>query len=360
MGKKMNQVRRHAAANAKAMAIFGQLLKRDDYIALLNMDQVDNIIKSLKNKTHYSMIFDDLNNPIEVYERMMKQYFFSCYGKLSYFYFDEYKTFFKSMTVRYEVENLKLYIRAISRQEDPSNLENHLLLSSSYSEIDYLEITKAKNMQELIYSLKGTRFHDPMLPFLYEEPSRMAFHMEMILDRLYFNQLHQSILRLNRGDREAMMDLLGMNIDALNLQWIYRGRRYYDMSSEELFNFTLSDGKKYDLKRLKELCYMDLDAYREIIIADEYGDLFKAQEYMLERAMERYLFYKVEKMIRKAEISISKPVGLLFMFEYEIRDLFTIMEAKKYHFEKVEELLIRDLGRVVNGCEKVRFDGFGV
>jgi len=34
----MNQVRRHAAANAKAMAIFGQLLKRDDYIALRNMD----------------------------------------------------------------------------------------------------------------------------------------------------------------------------------------------------------------------------------------------------------------------------------------------------------------------------------
>lgn len=343
----MNQVRTHAAANTKALAIFGKLLKREDYIALLDMDQVDDVIKYLKSKTHYSVILEGFENPIET-EMKMKRYFFSSYRKLSHFYFDEYKIFFNSMTVRYEVENLKLYIRAMSRQEDSSELEKHLLVSESYSNVDYLEIAKAKNMQEVIHSLRGTRYHDLLMPFLYDEPSRMAFHMEMILDRLYFNQLHQSILGLARGDQEAMMDLLGMNIDALNLQWIYRGRRYFDISSEELFNFTLAYGKKYDLKRLKELCYMDLDEYREIISAEDYGDLFRDREYMLERAMERYLFYKAEKMIHKAEISISKPVGLLFMFEYEIRDLFTIMEAKKYHFEKVEELLIRELGR---GCQ---------
>ncbi len=341
----MNQVRTHAAANAKALAMFGKLLDKKAYQEIIDMESVEEIFTYLKTRTHYSAVLAGVEKPIDSYEIIMKRYFLCAYEKLSHFYFDAYKDFFKSLFLRYEVENLKLFARALFRQEDLTDINEHLIFSKHASSMDFLKISKARTMQELIDALEGTRYHKPLVPILQEESHRMLFHMEMILDQLYFNRLFETISALNRDDKASMMELLGMNIDVLNLQWIFRGRKYFEISSEELFHLTLSHGKKYPFKKLKALCYMDMEEYRELILMDDYGELFQEREYMLERAMERYLFYKVKRLIQKAEISISAPVGLLFMFEYEVRDLFTIMEAKKYRFENIEELLIRDLRR---------------
>ena len=341
----MNQVRNHAAANTKAMAMYGQLLDKKDYQEMLSKDKVEEIIAYLKSKTHYSDALKGADFSIESYEIMMKRYFFCAYEKLSYFYFDAYKGFFKSLLLRYEVENIKLLARAVFRQDGSAQIEAHLLHAKFGSGVNERLIAKAVNMEEFVDALRGTPYYGALKPFLDEESSLMAFRMEMVLDRFYFYQLYQSVLSLGREDQEEMKLLLGINIDVLNLQWIYRGRRYFDISAEELFNFTLDHGKKYSFKKLKEFCYMDFDGFKDLIGTDDYGDLFKEREYMLERAMERYLFHRVKKIFQKAEMSLAVPVALLFMFEYEIRDLFTIMEAKKYGFEKVEAYLIRDLGR---------------
>ena len=75
------------------------------------------------------------------------------------------------------------------------------------------------------------------------------------------------------------------------------------------------------------------------------GIFFADEDYMMERAMERQLFYELDNFTKKPGLSIVLPVVLLFKFEYEIRDLFTILEGIKYHANNISELLIRDLRR---------------
>ncbi len=340
----MYKVRTHAASNTKAKVILGKLLKDADYEKLIKMDSVGEVTSYLKSQTHYKDMDWGTGDDTQNFEVLMKKHFFNAYEKFFHFYVDAYREFIKAMFCRYEVENLKLFIRALTRKESLSHIIDHLIYSHLYSNIDYDALEKVENIEEFMLAIKDTQYYQPLSVFLDEDPVQMNFHMEMVLDRGYFNRLLEAIKNLKKRDKEMMLDLLGINVDILNVQWIYRGRHFFNISSEELFNFTLNSGKVYDYKALKALCYMDLDAYREFISSGDYADIFSDKEYMMERAMEKHLYYVLDDFTKHAENSIAWPVVLLFKFEYEIRDLFTIIEAKKYDMENIHELLIRDLG----------------
>lgn len=341
----MYKVKTHAAANAKSKVILGRLLKDEEYEALLKLETVEQVLEYLKNDTHYAKVFEQESLQLEEYEVLIKKYFFNAYEKLYHFYIDAYRNFFKAMFCRYEVENLKLFIRVLSRGESLTYLRDHLIYSELYANLDYDQLEKALSVRELLEMIEYTIYHEPLKRFLDEDSERMIFHMEMILDRIYFNQLKSAIESLKRKDRDLMLELLGINIDILNVQWIFRGRLYFDISSEELFNFTLEGGRRYDFKVLKSLCYMDIEAFRRFISGGDYGDIIQDREYMMERAMERHLYYRLDEYTKDSGLSIVLPVVLLFKFEYEMRDLFTIMEGKKYRIDNIKELLIRELGR---------------
>ena len=341
----MDKVGTHAAANAKANAMLGKLLKDKDYHELLKLETVNEVMDYLRLHTHYSLIFNELNDDTEANEVTMKRHFFRAYEKLYHFYIDEYRDFFKALFMRYEVENLKLYLRALSRNEKLDSIQSHLITSDLYSNLDYDVLNQSTNTQEFLEAIKDTPYYSTLDAFIDDEPTSMVFHMEMVLDRGYFNILYDSIIHLSRNDRKLMLELLGINIDILNVQWIFRGRNYFDISSEELFNFTLNGGKRYDYKALKKFCYMALDDFKKVVSSGDYRDIFADEDYMMERAMERQLFYELDNFTKKPGLSIVLPVVLLFKFEYEIRDLFTILEGIKYHANNISELLIRDLRR---------------
>ena len=339
----MYKVRTHAAANAKAKVILGSLLTEDDFTKLIQLETADAVKSYLLSKTHYQKMTTTVNDDTEAFEILLKKYFFTAYEKFFLFYVDAYRNFFKAMLNRYEVENLKLFIRTLNRGESVRGISEHLLFSARYSNLDYEALLTARTIEDLMSILKGTLYYDTIRIFIDEPPEQMSFHMEMALDRSYFNRLYEAINKLKKRDRLMMLDLLGINVDILNIQWIYRGRKYFDISSEELFNFTLNAGKLYDYKALKAFCYMDLEAYKSVIEASDYGEIFKDKPYMLERAMEKHLFYRLDDFIKHAENSIAWPVVLIFKFEYEVRDLYTILEAKKYGVSDTQAFLIREL-----------------
>jgi V/A-type H+-transporting ATPase subunit C len=243
------------------------------------------------------------------------------------------------------VENLKLYLRTLSRNKKMVNLKSHLILTNIHTNLNYDDLDKATNIRDFMEGIKDTIYYKPLVPFLDEEPAQMIFHMEMVLDKFYFDKLYISATKLKKKDRDIMLELLGINIDILNIQWIFRGRRFFDISSEELFNFTLIHGRRYDEKTLKNLCYMELEDFRNLISKGDYKDLFQDKEYMMERAMERHIYNMLDEYTKKSSLSIALPIIFLFKFEYEMRDLFTIIEGVHYHFEDIGELLIREIGR---------------
>jgi V/A-type H+/Na+-transporting ATPase subunit C len=335
----------HAAPVAKAHVMMGYLIDNEGFGAITKCDSVEDVIRSLATLPQYQSYLKPEGLMKQPVEMAIKQAFFNIYEKLYHYYIGEYRDFFKALLLRYEVENIKYLIRRVTNLSHFDKSPKSLLIPSVYKTLSYENLMKARQLSTLIEALSGTPYGDLLKPFVDEEPAKMLFHMEMVLDRYYFNVLRDRMNQLKKMDRQLMLRLLGVNIDLLNIQWIYRGIHFFNVSPEEIYNFTLSGGFKFDYKALKSLCYYSQEAFRQALDKSEYSTVFKAREYLMEREMERYLFYEIDKILKVNAQTIATPVALLFKFEYEIRDILTILEAIRFKSTEIDSYLIRDLRR---------------
>lgn len=346
----MANISRFAAVNTKVKVMEGQLLKKDDYLKLLESNSIEELIEYIKNNTWYgSKMTSEQELSIVELEGFFRKNVFEKYEKLFHYFYGEYKRFFKILFMRYEIENIKVFLRMIVRKESLERVTDHIIIPNIYSRIDYKLLNDARTIDDLIAGLEGTDYQKIISMFKDEEPDKLMFYMEMNLDRYYFKRLISQAKRLESSDSRAVSEVLGRNIDLLNIQWIYRGRRFYKISQEELINYTLTGGKFFGYQRLKDMCYKDrLEDIESMVRTSQYGFLFDdAQDFdiFFESIMERYIYNYFSKLKKEHVMSIVEPLHFMHQLEYEMRDLFSIVETKRYGLppEESAKYLVRDL-----------------
>jgi len=231
---------------------------------------------------------------------------------------------------------------------DVSNLHLDYPNASFYSKLDYKVLGQCTDLSDFVEALNGTIYYKALRLYLDEDKDRMLFYMEMNIDRVYFTKLSKEISKF-KGDERPIFEILQMNLDFLNFQWIYRGRKYYNLSSEEVLNYTLPKGHYLNYDLLKKLAYSESDdALFEIMSQTHYKKIFshddKTERY-LERDMDRYLYKNFLKSDRESSLNMVTVVTFTHRLEYEMRDLFTMIEAKHYGVSshELKEYLIRVL-----------------
>jgi V/A-type H+-transporting ATPase subunit C len=174
--------------------------------------------------------------------------------------------------------------------------------------------------------------------------------MEMSLDILYFKMLDKEIKeKLGKSKENTILEVLGRNSDLLNIQWIYRGLKSYKLSPEELLNYVLLTGYQFNYSDLKKLCYSkNIESLIDQIKKSKYGFLFEGKddfELLMERNVERYIYNLFRNIEKISTMNLNKSVSYMHKLEYEMRDIFTIMEAVKYNYnpEELKKMLVRNL-----------------
>lgn len=346
----MGSVRRYAAINTKIKALEGRLLSKADYRNIISSKTVKEIADYLKSNTSYCFALDDITPEdldIDKLEVSLKRHIVKQYEKLIHYFNNEYKKFFKILFIRYEIEDLKLYLRAITREENLENIRDFVIYSGKYSKINYEDLSNSKSLEELIYNLKETIYYNSLRAYVDEDSERRMFYMEMSLDRLYFMLLSGQIEKLSNEDRNILRELLGKNVDLLNLQWIYRGLKFYGLSPEELINYTIHSGYYLKYRQIKELCYTkNEEELIDRMIDSKYGFLFDNKdtlEILMERRIERYLYFLFLDYKKREKMNIIEPVVFMHLMEYEMRDIISIVEAVRYGLkeEDIKKFLVR-------------------
>ena len=218
---------------------------------------------------------------------------------------------------------------------------SHMVILGVSKTIDYDRLSRSSSLEELVAALEGTPYQSLVSYYMDEEPQRRIFYMEMNLDRYYFKKLNEQVDKLAPADQKPLKEILGKNTDILNLQWVYRGRRFYRLTAEELLNYTLLGGYTLKYKTLKNLCYASsLEEATEYILKGPYGFLVKEKgfEVFMELNMERYIYDEFMKLKKVNHMNIIESMVYMHQIEYEVRDLFTIFEAKRYGFDKLETM----------------------
>ncbi len=337
-------IKRFAAINTKVRALESHLLKKKDYDYLLELSTLSEMIAYLKKQTDYGPYLQEVDEntvSIDMLEVIFKRAMFQRMKGMIHFFTDEYKKLLRTMFMRYEIEDLKLLVRALIRHESLEIILEHLVILDINRGLDYEKLQRVTSLEALLEALEGTPYRKLLEYYMNEPPQKRIFYMEMNLDRYYFKTLNEHVEKLSSEDRGPLREMLGKNTDILNLQWIYRGRKFYGLSAEELLNYTLLGGYALKYKHLKTLCYASsMEEALGYIREGPYGFLVEKQDFeiFLELNMERYIYDEFMKMKKANRMNIIESMVYVHQLEYEMRDLFTIFEAKRYGFDRAQTL----------------------
>lgn len=352
----MSSVTKFVAVNTKIRVLKRKMLTLNDYENLISKNNIEDFVDYLKSNTGYSEALEQINtkgihrDKLEVY---LKKYMINQYEKIIHFFIGEYRKLFKILFKKFEIEDLKLYLRTLARGKDLDSIKDLILYKGSYSTIDHDKLIKSKNISELIENLKGTIYYDRLYPYLDEEEDRLMFYIEMNLDRFYFTKLYEQIEHLKSTDRKTLEDILGINIDLLNIEWLYRGRKFFNLSKEELVNYALKGGRITNYNLIKKLSYANSEQdFIEIVATTPYYFLFEDKntiDLYMEIKLETYMYNRFLDYFNQGNMNIMVAVSYIHLLEYEIRDIISIAESIRYDLDKkeTERYIIREISKEV-------------
>ncbi len=346
----MSKSARFSALSTKCRAIEKNLMTVDQYKELLSFTTPEEVLVYIAEHTSIGEDIKDIcfeKSTRIIVERIFSRYIFTEYKKIGNFMVGTYKDLYKTFMMRFEVENIKSILRAVQRGEPEEEVMAGLLrLGKCKNNIDYDTLVKSQSIEDVVNSLKKTIYYEPLMVHLGENQLKILFHMELALDKLYFSKLAEQSEYLSRQDRDMMKMFVGRSIDIQNIQLLYRAFKTFNISSEEKFNYAKKGGLEIDLRKLKKLSYIsDLESFITAIGETSYAFLFdniEDADFSMEILAERYLYniYKTER--KKNPMSIASVVEYMHFIEYTVRDLTTIVEAKRYGYpaEDIHKFLV--------------------
>ncbi len=346
----MKNVAKFAALNTKIRVLERELLKEQDYLNLLNLNSVESAVNYFLEETYYSELLKNLKSKdLSSIETLFYHNLLEKYDKITCFLHIDYRKIFKTIFMRYEVEHLKKYLRRLNQNKTVQDLYVRFE-NAKYSKLNYKELSTSEDLESFIEKLKDTDYYK-ILNYHLTSKNRL-FYMEMNLDIHYFNRLNSEMKkRFGQSKRNTILEVLQKNSDLLNIQWIYRGKKYYDFSPEELLNYVLLTGYYFKYKDLKSLCYTKTNqGLVNKLIDSKYGFLFKDEEnfeFLMERNVERYIYQLFKEIEKTSTGNINKAISYMHKLEYEMRDIFTILESINYGLEAKD--IAKRLVRKVKG-----------
>ncbi len=339
-----------SALNTKLDAVKGRLLSPQDYENLMSKKSVVEIARYLAENTHYRDVFEGVNiDGVHRAElaRILKGKSVLLLESILNFLDGVYKDYCRALFMRYEIEDIKLILRSLGTHRNLRRIDELLLHSERQESVSFAKLLGSENLDEFLAVLQGSRYENAFRNLTQEDLSIREFHAEMNLDSDYFKTILKKVRRMDRENRELLEEAIGINIDLINLQWIYRAKTYYRLMPEEILNYTLSGGRSYYFSAMKSAVYAeDFGETMKATVPASYLPLTDGADIYMERRIYQYLYEMFQKLERKGSKNMGKMASITHFLEYEIRDIITITEATRYELdtETMKNFLIRSFG----------------
>jgi len=326
----------YAYPNAKVRALKGLLLSEEDFRALLHCERLEEVLTVLRG-THYSDALSALTGPDVSGPQLnvlLHQSLFQDYEKTVRAINRKLQPFFILLYQKYELSNLKTILRGIFSHAAPEDVQALLLPTGRYALFSKDALLSFRNVQDVITHLQGSFFQYPLNQALRRfEDEQEIFPLEMALDLHYYHTLWDAMKPLPAAEQKILRTLLGIRLDILNLGWIIRFKDEYHFSPEEILNYTIQHGANFRLNDRRQLSEaQNAGEILDFLRASVYGKKLPAQVELstLHILLSRYLISQLRRYFSGNPFQIGVILGYLWLKEFEISDIISIAEAKKY------------------------------
>lgn len=314
------------ALNAKILKMYSDFLVYDDFVNMAEGDSVRYCLSYLKEKK-----FKEIDSFSDIYEieAFLENYRRGQIKKLQGFLPGKYTDFLKAYLEKENVEKIVKILRSLRMNKEP-RVENLIIAGKSIS-------FKEESFESFIENLKDTSYYEYLKNYKSSKDEDALFSIEMNLDKFYYRNLVDSIKSLPKKDIDEFKKIFGVRIDLLNIIWIYRAKKYYNISPEEIFNFTIFGGN-YTSEKLLHLSYLEEEEFEEEIKKSRYSVLFADGRVIRTGRTSKKLMYSIANKNFRRTDGIGKFMSFLVLLDSELANIDRILEATRFGLSKEEKL----------------------
>lgn len=340
----MKNLMAYSGLTTKVRAMKSNLISRSQYEEIVNFTSVQELFAYLQTHCGYKRLFANMDsNSIRRgdIEAFFSHSTFRDFYKIYNFANMQQRKFLDLYFMNYEIDVLKRYLRNIFDSREDSFLtvvENDF---EFHSKINTTQVAESSTIDDFINNLKGTIYYAP-LHKIYSAGDLTLFDCEMCLDLFFYSTIWKSKNKFFKGkELEIITRSYGIKIDMLNIRGIYRAKKYYNISADEIFRLLIPI--RYKMKQDEVFSLINSETpndFREILERTFYGKFVDPESTRLDyEHIEKSILSKL--LIRdynKNPYSVAAVNTFLFMKEQEVYNLTTIIECIRYKYSPTEIL----------------------
>ena len=312
---------------------------------IVRFSDVPQVAAYLKKTPEYAKAWSDLDeNNLHrgEIEKLLKKSIFQNFSRIYHFANPEQRKFLDLYSKRYEIRVLKEVMTNIfdHRDTDPVDVSPYREFFRLHSNIDVDRITTCSTMEELISCLKGNEFYIP-LSKIQEHETALLFDYGMALDLYYFTQIWNIRKKLFKGkDLEEITRTYGEKFDMLNLQFIQRSKRCFQMEPAAIYALLVPMNYKLRKEEITTLVEAPTpEEFRRIFNGTYYG---KKYEQLTVASLEEFYNYILRSILeqeaRKDPYSVAVIYSYLYHKEHEVNRLTIALECVRYGVDPEQSL----------------------
>ena len=325
---------KYANINAKLKGMHAKFLSKEDLEQLSKQNDFKNAVYFLKNEFEVLENINE-NSDRRIIERELDKTIIEDIEKIKKILNSSDKEIFNLFISRYEINCIIESLKNIIYKKDLSDSKEIVSVWTDRVFKYIKDIENSKSIDQYLERLRKSKYYIVVKEYLDEKNEKIA-NLDTKLNKIYFKDLDNSLKELNG----RTIELIGENIDLLNISWMYRMKKYYKMSPDEIQKRLIDVNYKLDNKEIKNIIDSeDIEDLKQKLISTNYAHIVeKASEDNLELEVNKYLFRKYKKCFIESEYSISTVISYMMLKEFQKQNIINILGAISYNLDKKEIL----------------------
>ncbi|HEQ78530.1 MAG TPA: hypothetical protein ENI78_02780 [Euryarchaeota archaeon] len=355
----------YAYINAKVGALRSKMLTQADYRSLIEVSTAHDMFSLLKNTAYGKEIAKIKDYNLLEVERVLNSFLMDEHERIIYGMIGNPGQLLAHLYSKYDASLLKEALTLKAAGFDIEELSK-LMPTKKISQALLDRIGEAKDIREAVEVLKDTEYYKGLNNALqaYNETG-LIYTLTLAIDRHMYQRLWVILKKLTGRDRISAKELIGTEIDIINIISALRLRNYEGDIKELLIpvRFRANDEVLYSLSRVKSLSQLSSEvpkfAYWKVIEGAIKNRDAIASSLPLQKAgggnvesllpveyeLERLLVDKNRKMFYGDRFHIGVPLAHIYLKGIEIRNIISAFKLKEAKVEnvKIEKFLILPL-----------------
>lgn len=337
------------AMAAKAKAMYGKHLKSDDYTELLRKKTVQEIAGYLKNETAFKSVLQGINE-FAIHrghlEMLIRQTFYLDFLELIRYGQSNKDHFYEYGVLMIEMKQILMTIRLLSETDKTNQIAQLPIFANRMISFDVEKLIKVNTFDELLMVLKNTPYYNLLKPLKPRSVLDIDYaNFEVVLKSYYYKRVYEIIDKEFTGkDKQDIRDLFDTQIELENITKIYRLKKYYNASPNEIKKVLNPTYKRIQKKVLDEwIDTKDAQAFLLAVNQNAYDIPTDIKEFQyIEYQTDAIMFNLNKRLMRFSTNPNIILVSYLSLLEIEIRNIIDIIEGIRYKVEndKIAKLLI--------------------